>query len=235
MTHQELRASAAAYALGALDGAELAAFEAHLEACAECRVEVDAHREVAGLLAYAAPSVQPRAGASLRDRIMADAAQARPIRSARPAAASVAPLRAAGRTRASRVGWLAAAACLTIAVVSGVAYRNTSAENERLVQSLGATRRDAESTRVALAARDSTLSAFFGPMVHVVSLSEGGGREPSARVFWNHTKNVFVVTAFNVPQAPKGRVYQLWAMRNGKAPLSMGTFTPDPSGRALAV
>ncbi|MEO6445041.1 MAG: anti-sigma factor, partial [Gemmatimonadaceae bacterium] len=54
-------------------------------------------------------------------------------------------------------------------------------------------------------------------------------------VFWNHTKNVFVVTAFNVPQAPKGKVYQLWAMRNGKEPLSMGTFNPDPSGRALAV
>ena len=55
------------------------------------------------------------------------------------------------------------------------------------------------------------------------------------RVFWNHTRNVFIVTAFNIPRAPDGRTYQLWALRKDKAPLSMGTFNTDANGRATAI
>ena len=141
----------------------------------------------------------------------------------------------AARISASRLPWLAAAAGLTIAVVSGAAYLNIRSDRARLVRALETTRRDAEGTRALLAARDSVLSAFLGSSVHVVSLSEGADKKPSARIFWNHTTDVFIITAFSVPQAPRGRVYQLWAMKTGKAPMSMGTFNPDPSGRALAI
>ena len=55
------------------------------------------------------------------------------------------------------------------------------------------------------------------------------------RVFWNHTRNVFIVTAFNVPRAPEGKTYQLWAIRDGRPPLSMGTFNTDATGRAVAI
>jgi hypothetical protein len=41
----------AAYVLGALDDADRAAFEAHLETCADCRARVAEAREAAGLLA----------------------------------------------------------------------------------------------------------------------------------------------------------------------------------------
>jgi anti-sigma-K factor RskA len=220
MTHEQLIESAAAYALGTLDGDDRAAFEAHLPDCEECQTEVEAFREVTGLLAHGTPAVRPANSGALRDRILRDARDVRPLSSA-PSKA-VRPAKGA-----SIMPWLAAAACLTIAAVSGLSYSRERAQ-------LALAEHDLAATRADLAGRDSTIAAFLGPEVHVVSLSEPKGK-PSARVFWNHTRNVFIVTAFNLPPVPAGKTYQLWAIRNGKPPLSMGTFALNASGRATAI
>jgi anti-sigma-K factor RskA len=67
-----------------------------------------------------------------------------------------------------------------------------------------------------------------------VSLA-GTDRPPTARVFWNHAKRQFIVLAFDLPAAPPGRTYQLWAIANGKAPMSMGTFNTNAQGRVYTV
>jgi len=72
----------APYALGALDEQEQALFEAHLATCDVCASEVRELREVAGLLATAAPHTAPPAG--LRDRILVDARNVRPIGTGAP-------------------------------------------------------------------------------------------------------------------------------------------------------
>src|SRR5207302_10539543 len=82
MTHQELIDSAAAYALGALDDDERTLFEGHLPGCSACREEVESYREVAGLLVHAAPVAAASNHAALRDRILRDARQVRPIANA---------------------------------------------------------------------------------------------------------------------------------------------------------
>src|SRR5439155_555451 len=41
------------------------------------------------------------------------------------------------------------------------------------------------------------------------------------------------VTAFDLPPAPAGRTYQLWAIKKGQAPVSVGTFNTLPGGRAV--
>jgi len=64
-------ADAAAYVLGALDAAEADAFRKHLEGCAVCRDEVDAHERVVHALAETPP--QRPAPAGLRRRVMAAA------------------------------------------------------------------------------------------------------------------------------------------------------------------
>lgn len=226
MTHEQLREVAAAYALGALDADECLALEAHVSECADCRAEVDAHREVAAMLAFAAPlpPVDRDRVAALRSRIVEDAAKGRPSIVVRPT--PVTPVRVS-RPVGNISTWLAAASML-LAVISSAAWLKTRRDEVALRQAL-------DRTSQTLAARDSVLANFFGPMVHVVSLSEGENQKPQARVFWNHTKKTFIITAFNVPPAPKGKTYQLWAIRNGQAPLSMGTFDTDASGRALAI
>lgn len=215
MSHDEWAGSAAAYALGALDAEERVAFERHLASCAACRAEVVELREAAAMMAYAAPSRDvPRD--ELRERVLREARDVRPIASARS--------RGPGRTI---VPWLAAAACLTLAAVAGMGLRSERGQRERLASML-------DSVQMDLAVRDSTIAAFLGPEVHVVSLSPTG-EKPSMRVFWNHTRNVFIVTAFNIPRAPDGKTYQLWAIRKDQQPLSMGTFNTDANGRATAI
>lgn len=210
-TAHEWQALAAPYALGALAAEERSAFESHLAGCEACRAEVRSFVEVAGLLAYGAPAAEPPAG--LRARVVAEARRVRPI---------------ASRHRTARgVAWLAAAAGVLLAIAAG-------AEAWRL-----AGRVRALESRVAVqdstaAVAESVLALLTGPQVHVVSLA-GTGRPPSARVFWNHPRGRFVVVASDLPPAPVGRAYQLWAIAKGRAPMSMGTFNTDALGRATLV
>ena len=88
---------------------------------------------------------------------------------------------------------------------------------------------------VEAAERDSALASLRGPTVHVVSLASPSGGQPVARVFWNHERDRFFVTAFNLPPAREGRTYQLWAITKGHAPVSMGTFTTNESGVAEVI
>jgi len=77
---------AAAYVLDALDAEERREFEARLRSDPDLRAEVDAQREVLGILADAVPARPAPAG--LRDRILSEARAARPIASAPSADAS---------------------------------------------------------------------------------------------------------------------------------------------------
>ena len=83
---------AAAYALGALEPAEAAAFARHLETCAVCRDEVAAFGLVVGALPLSAPQLEaPRA---LRRRVLSSLRaepRALPQRRARPWLAGLAP------------------------------------------------------------------------------------------------------------------------------------------------
>jgi anti-sigma factor RsiW len=73
MVERDCGNDAAAYALGALDPAEVGAFERHLESCAVCRDELAAFALVANALPLGAPQQEvPRA---LRRRVMREVAR----------------------------------------------------------------------------------------------------------------------------------------------------------------
>jgi len=223
MTHQELIDSAASYALDALDGNERAQFETHLAGCRECQAEVAAYREVAGALAYAAPTADVPPPPALRDRILAEAREVRPIGVAsRPIGQAAGPT----RRRASIAPWVVSAASLAAAVLLGFVYRGERDQSARL-------RAELVAAHATLAREDSTLAAFLGPEVHVVSLTAPTEQKPAVRVFWNHTRHTFIVTALGLPPAPAGKTYQLWAIQKNQPPMSMGTFDPDPNGRTM--
>jgi anti-sigma-K factor RskA len=210
MSEHQMKELAAAYALGSLPGPEREAFEAHLVGCEECRAELRSFGEVAGLLALAAPAAVPPD--SLRERVLAEARRVRPIASPR---------------RGPTWSWLAAAAAVVIAVAAALQAYRAGERSSDLESRLAATHQ-------ALAVSESTLAALLAPDVDVVTLS-ATGRNPSARVFWNQRRRLFVVTAFDLPAARRGRTYQLWAIAEGKAPVSMGTFNTTEAGRATLV
>jgi anti-sigma-K factor RskA len=122
------------------------------------------------------------------------------------------------------IPWTVAVAAIAAALAFAFVYRGERDQAERL-------RRELAEAQATLARDDSTLSAFLGPEVHVVSLTATAEQKPRMRVFWNHTRRTFIVTALDLAPAPAGKTYQLWAIRKGKPPMSMGTFDPNPSGR----
>jgi anti-sigma-K factor RskA len=216
---------AGAYVLGALDEDERIAFEQELERSPELHREVDELREVAGLLAHAAPPALPPPG--LRDRVLAEARQVRPISVPRQEQAP--PVR---KPRNQWIPWLAAAASLVLAAVAGAAYwqeHNSRLALEREYQQTVATvaSRDAD-----LASRDSLLAALIGPQVETTTLA-ATGQPPSIRLFWNQQRQTVVLAAFDLPPAPAGRTYQLWGIETGAAPVSLGTFTTGADGRTV--
>lgn len=217
----DLRELAAAYALDAVDATERPALDALMASDPAFRREVEAFREVGALMAFAAPAAA--APAALRDRVLRDARSVRPIATAPSAQRVITPAR---WTRI--VPWLAAAASVAIAAFMYDGLRQARGAMVALSSEL-------TQVRTELHEKDRTLNAFMGPEVHVVSLSESNNK-PTARVYWNHTRNVFIVTAFNVPRAPEGKTYQLWAISKAlKAPVSMGTFNTDADGRATII
>ncbi len=214
MSHDRWLESAAGYALDALDAYERGQFEAHLANCGDCRLLVQEYREVTALLMHAAEPAPPPP--QLGERVGRLISEERaPRRTSSPS-----------RWRSSTV-WLAAAG-VAFAGAAGVLWRELAEQRDavRVAQT------EAEGLRIQ---RDSALVNLRGVRVHVVSLASPSGGQPVARVFWNHERDSFVVTAFDLPPAREGRTYQLWAITKGHAPVSMGTFTTNERGVADVV
>src|SRR5262245_36131147 len=78
--HAPFQENIPAYALGALDGEEVRALEAHLETCAACHAELAEYRLVADSLLTAIPPKQPSAALrkSLQSRLPSARKAARP-------------------------------------------------------------------------------------------------------------------------------------------------------------
>ncbi len=120
MSHEELLDLASVYALGALDGDDLALFRAHLGSCAECQAIVrDCERASTGIGMSLAP-VAPSAGH--KEKLMA---------------------RISSRPAAPRPAWgfahLAAAAAIIVAIVLGVLYsraREAATDKEQTIATL---------------------------------------------------------------------------------------------------
>ena len=233
---------AAPYALGALDENERISFEEHLASCDICTAEVRELKDVAGLLATAAPPVTPPA--RLRDRILSDARAVRPIATATEAGSGTRDVgsatvpRTGPATPATRRGlrlapWLATAAAIVAAVYLGQQTRSERAARASAEQALASARRTLDSTGSALARRDSLIGLLVSPDVQAVSVS-GSGPAPSAKYFFDRRAGRIVIAASSLPPAAQGRTYQLWGIESGKPPVSLGTFNTDSSGRALA-
>jgi len=169
-----------AYAVDALDDLERARFEAHLDICHDCRVEVAGLREAASTLTDATTAIPP---AELRERVLAGIATVRPL----PPLAPTGP-RAPGR--ASRRRWfpvLAVAAALALIAGLGAVWQPWQDEPERV-----------------LTAAERVIGA---PDAESVSLEVSGA---DATVYRSKSRGQAVLVATGMPPAPDDKVYELW-------------------------
>jgi anti-sigma-K factor RskA len=204
--HEPFDELAAVYAVGALDGEDLARFRAHLRTgCAGCERVVREYQET---LVSAAAELEVIPPAHLKRALLARLP-------GRPAAARP-------RLRLGAVASMALAAGLA-ALAVGAALR---ARYETRLASLA---RETQALREALTAERELAALVGDPATRFVQLA-GLAPSPQAegRVIWNERRGgVFVATA--LPPAPADKVYELWAIAGG-TPRPAGVFRVDEKG-----
>ena len=202
-----------AYALDALEPAELTAVEAHLDGCAEPHTALWEARETATLLA--ALPVPTRAPDALRGRILTAVADSRRGVSAAEDAepATIATLRPARRNTAYVLPFALAAAFALLAIGLGawalilhsdVAYERSQAAGGKAV-----------------------LTALTAPGV-AVQLSSVGALPPALLVEPSDGTAAMIVV--NWPKAGQGKIYQAWAIPAGQTAVSAGIFDGSAAG-----
>ncbi|PWI19500.1 anti-sigma factor [Streptomyces sp. Act143] len=215
---------AAPYALDALEPAERTRFEKHLRTCPACAAEVRALSEDAVRLAWSTAAPPPPA---MRDRVLA---------AVRTTAQEPAPGRAAqararepqlpphvwgtrpppSRSHVSRarrplfVPFATATAAAALVVASLFAVQANRTQDQ-----LNAERSQAREIAHVLAAPDARASTG----------KDARGR--SIGVVASAAEGQAVVTLSGYDDLPSGRVNQLWLMRPGAQPLSLGLFDAD--------
>lgn len=213
-THEQFADLAGAYALGALDAVDLAAFELHLPACPECQQLVADGRLVAAAMPLTLTPVEPPA--ALRNRIMMS---------------GTAPATAPTNSR-----WLAIAATLLAVVAGGYAwsqYRQAAASQaaatlaqaqlSELQAQLSALQDQADVARRAL----DILSA--NDVARIDLKGQPAAPSSTGRAYWSPSRGL-LFSAVDLPALPQGRVYQLWYV-TATAPVSAALVTPDAAGR----
>lgn len=223
----DLHSLAAPHALDALERAERVRFEGHLRNCVRCAAEVRALSEDAVRLAWSAAAPAPP---ELRARVLAavrttpqDPAPAHGHTSRLPphGHTSRLPRHVWGtqpppaRTRAPRprplfVPFAATTAAAALVVAALFAVRASRTQDE-----LTAQRDRAREIAHVLAAPDARAT---------------GGRDAHGRgigVIASAAEGRAVVALSGYPDPPAGRVRQLWLLRPGARPRSLGLFTGD--------
>lgn len=200
--HEELLDSVAAYALGALPASEAAAVERHLQSCAECRREYEFLRPAVTAVAYSAEACETaESGAAVASPLL----KARIMREVR---AESVPRGAVPRAWPA---YLAAAACLALAIATGV--QNVSL-NDRLNRERAQTTQQAQEL-ADLTAPDSKRMPFHHGEVVM------------------HGPRLYIAM-HDMPMPPRGKVYQAWTLARGAKRVAPSmTFMPKASGTTL--
>jgi anti-sigma-K factor RskA len=204
MSHDVMETHAAAYALGALDGDDLDAFERHLASgCAACETYVREASEALAKLSDHPSELSPPP--RVKEALM------------RRAAVEGHRMRGARRWPRVRLTWAAATAAAMVIAGLGSWY-------------YAAARYEARLGRLA---HDAAIAELLRqPGARVVDLRPTGPA-PGAhgRVVWHDTSGGRLIVS-NLPAAGAGKAYELWTIRSG-TPQAAGTFGVDDTGAAV--
>lgn len=220
----QFREMAEAYALGALDPEERAAFEAHLASgCAACEKSLAEARWLVSQLAYLAPEAVP--SKALKERLMRSAG----------AEARVISLPAAKKAAAPIWLWAGVAALLALTTYSAWNARRLSDEIKRVQETAAAETQKRKQLEADLAAakQEAMMRVIVtSPESTRIMLMPSKKDMPSLEAKW-HSKLGLVVTGYQVPKLSGNHVLQLWLIPRDPnvKPMPSVTFWPQPDGK----
>lgn len=217
MTHDEIREQIPPHVLGALATKELAEVATHLALCEECRREAEAYSPALEALARSAPMAQP--SPTLRARLLAQI---------EPTASSVRPTHAVSPNKVipwwQRLGdlwprlspaWAAMSAILIVALLS------VNLVTQRQL-----------ATHVARLEQQRNVMGFLSE-VEVRAIPMQGTQaatDARGRLFVEAGGVRAALVVYDIPQPPRGQVYQLWLIAPDGQRTSGGLFTVDENG-----
>jgi anti-sigma-K factor RskA len=213
---------AAPYALDALEPPERIRFERHMKDCDRCAAEVRALTEDAVRLAWSTAAPPP---AAMRDRVML-AVRTTPQDPA-PQGASHAPARTRATQLPPHVWGAQPPPRQRRRIPLFVPFATATAAAALVVASLFAVQADRTQDRLT-AEQDRSRE-----IAHVLAAPDaraGSGRDGRGRtigVIASATEGSAVVTLGGYGAPTGGRVHQLWLMRPGAQPRSLGLFKSD--------
>jgi len=255
MKHEDYTEMLALAALDVLDEGERRTLAAHLAECADCRVEINALRDAAASLVYAASPVAPVAP-ELRERILARLKSQPQARLREPSNGGAAmssdfdnvrsldefATRREARTgalsrRVAMFGALAASIAVAALLISLVIIwqRNNRLQNElaRLGDTVNQTEQQLARTEQELARTRADRELLAAPEAQTATLAGTKLSERArARLTFDERTGRALLVAANLPPAPAGFAYQLWFIAEGRPPLPGNVFTTDQTGHA---
>jgi hypothetical protein len=235
MAHEDYKDMLTAQALDALEAPAVRDLEAHLQGCAECRLQLSEWEDTAAALAFASleakllePSRQLRG--RILDAVRADVKALETTKQAEDGhlqPANVLPLKPS-RTWSSAQSWGAIAAGVVLVGLVATLFvlwkQNREARQElaRLTEQV----RDAQQQMIQ---QRDLLEIVAAPGTRMRELA-GTKVMPGAHAMIAYDKTGrAILMATGLPPTPAGMAYQLWFIAGGK-PMPGRVFTTDASG-----
>jgi DICT domain-containing protein len=223
--HESMLDDVAVYALGSLSAKDAQRVRAHLETCAECREEYEQLRPAVDAVAYSAESCPDSesgtvvASPLLKARIMQQVRR----EAAAPPKSNVAEMRAV-----RPIVWPAyavAAACLIIALVSGIINISLNDQVRQKNSDLAQIQAHSKLLSRDLALQRMALADIVSPASQRYDVDHGQVVRHGSRLY---------LAMDALPAPPKGKVYQAWTLHTGATRMSPSvTFVPNVGGVAV--
>jgi hypothetical protein len=229
--HPQFADTLALYAMGSLDDPQdLAALQAHLGTCGECRRELEALRADMALLALSATGPQPPARS--RQRLLSAV-------SAEPHLERRSPQRyAIGHLRQRWFTFAPVMVMLMLAVFSILLWRDL--RNTRRI--LRHTRAQMEQMQADLARTNTELAEakMVRDLLHapdawpLTLVSKKTPPQPQIKAVYSKQQGSLLLMASNLARLPENKIYELWLLpADGSAPMPAGWFKPDGKGNGM--
>jgi hypothetical protein len=229
--HPQYAEALALYAMGALDvPQELAALQAHLGTCGDCRRELEALRADMALLALSATGPQPPARS--RQRLINAI-------SAEPRVEGRVPERyAVGRLRSRWFSFAPVMVMLLLAIFSLLLWRDV--RNTRFQLRVAHAQLEQMQAKVAQQDLDLQKARMMSDLLHapdawpLTLVSVKTPPQPQMKMIYSREKGALLLMASNAPMLPDDKIYELWLLpADGGAPMPCGWFKPDKQGNGM--
>jgi anti-sigma-K factor RskA len=218
---KDLKDSFVCYLMGELAPSEIAAIEKHLATgCESCRQEIAELENVLSSIACSVPIVNPSDNVrqKLISRVNAEM-RVQPLK-------LVTPAKPWYKTPINLLGRIAASLAILMLLAETV-YLLEFNKQARLQATLQ--EKQIQTLKEQIKQKQQVISSI-GTSRRLIVLDSKLVSKASGKAFWDTNQNTWLIYISNLPNAPKGREYQLWFITDDQEVISGGMFQTDNNG-----